>query len=191
MLTKTEWLFMQVAIERLRAGGRCAIVVPNSILFDGGVGAMVKQRLLKDCDLHTVVRLPNGVFSPYTLIPTNLLFFEKSGPTRFTWFYELPAPEGRRNYTKTKPLRDEDLAGVEEWWGGPEREGRTEDPHAWRVPITDLIENGFNLDLRSPHDDDEFGHRAPRELVADLIESEREILSLLEAIRARLENGKP
>jgi type I restriction enzyme M protein len=184
---KTEWLFMQLAVERLRSGGRCAIVVPNSVLFDGGVGAKVKQRLLGQCDLHTVVRLPNGVFSPYTLIPTNLLFFEKTGPTKATWFYEVPLPEGRRNFTKTKPLRDEDLAGVEEWWGGPERVGRVEGPHAWRVPVTQLIENAFHLDLRNPRRQNELAHRPPTDLVAELIETEREVLSLLESMHRELE----
>jgi type I restriction enzyme M protein len=187
---KTEWLFMQVAIERLRSGGRCAIVVPNNILFDGGVGAKVKRDLLSKCDLHTVVRLPNGVFAPYTLIPANLLFFEKTGPTRFTWFYELPLPEGRRNFTKTKPLQDEELAPVEAWWGGSERRDRVEGPHAWRVPIDDLIENGFNLDLRNPRGGDELAHRPPAELLAELIAGEREILALLEAMRAELGDGK-
>ncbi|HSV67184.1 MAG TPA: class I SAM-dependent DNA methyltransferase [Mycobacteriales bacterium] len=184
--TKTEWLFMQLVIERLRAGGRCAIVVPNSILFDVGIGAKVKKRLLELCNLHTVVRLPNGVFAPYTVIPANLLFFEKSGPTRFIWFYELPPPAGRRNYTKTKPLRDDDLADLETWWGGPERDGRLEGEHSWRVPVADLISKSYNLDLKNPHVGDGLAHRPPADLVADLIIGETEILTLLEEISREL-----
>jgi type I restriction enzyme M protein len=186
---KTEWLFIQLVIERLRAGGRCAIVVPNSILFDGGVGAKIKAKLLDACNLHTVVRLPNGVFAPYTLIPANLLFFEKTGPTRATWFYEVPPPKGRRNYTKTKPLPDEDLVEVEGWWGGAERRDRVAGPHSWRVPVRDLIDSGFNLDLRNPHQADDLAHREPADLVADLITAEQEILTLLEEIQAELKDG--
>ncbi len=188
---KTEWLFIQLVIERLRTGGRCAIVVPNNVLFDGGVYAKIKRKLLDACNLHTVVRLPNGVFAPYTIIPANLLFFEKTGPTRATWFYELPLPDGRRNYTKTKPLRDEELTPVEAWWGGLERRDRLAGPHSWRVPARDLIDGGFNLDLRNPHATDDLAHRPPAELVAELITAEQEILTLLEDIQDELKDGTP
>jgi type I restriction enzyme M protein len=188
---KTEWLFIQLVIERLRAGGRCAIVVPNNVLFDGGVGAKIKAKLLESCNLHTVVRLPNGVFAPYTLIPANLLFFEKTGPTSATWFYEVPTPEGRRNYTKTKPLHDEDLAELEAWWGGPGRHDRIAGPHSWRVPVRHLIEDDFNLDLHNPHAADDLAHRPPAELVTDLITIEQEILSLLNEIQAEVKDGTP
>jgi type I restriction enzyme M protein len=177
--TRTEWLFIQLVIERLNVGGQCGIVVPNNILFDGGVGAKVKAKLLTTCNLHTVVRLPNGVFAPYTLIPANLLFFDKTGPTSATWFYEVPPPEGRRNYTKTKPLLDEDLSELEKWWGGSDKAGRTVGPHSWRVPIAQLKENGYNLDLRNPHAANGLAHRPPAELVADIIAAERNILGLL------------
>ncbi len=184
---KTEWLFMQLVIERLKAGGRCAIVVPNNILFDNkAVYVKIKQKLLETCNLHTVVRLPNGVFAPYTLIPANLLFFEKTGPTRVTWFFELPLPDGRRSYTKTNPLRDDELTQLVAWWGGPERRDRVEGPQAWRVPIRELIDNGFNLDLRNPNSANDLAHRPPTELVADLIAAEQEILSLLNTIQAEL-----
>lgn len=186
---KTEWLFIQLVIERLKTGGRCAIVVPNNVLFDGGVYAKIKQKLLNACNLHTVVRLPNGVFAPYTVIPANLLFFEKTGPTRAIWFYELPMPDGRRNYTKMRPLRDEELAQLETWWGGPGRLGRVEGSHAWRVAVRDLMESGINLDVRNPRTADDLAHRKPAELVADLITCEQEILKLLQEIQGGLENG--
>jgi hypothetical protein len=79
------------------------VVVPNGTLFGDGVCARIKEELLKEFNLHTIVRLPNGVFAPYTGIPTNLLFFDRSGPTREVWYYEQPLPEGRKNYTKTAP----------------------------------------------------------------------------------------
>lgn len=187
--TKTEWLFIQLVIERLKAGGRCGIVVPNNILFDGGIGEQIKRKLLDACNLHTVVRLPNGVFAPYTLIPANLLFFEKTGPTSFTWFYELAPPPGRRSYTKTKPLRDSELTDLETWWGGMQRRGRVETPSAWRVPVGEFIENGFNLDLTSPNRVDELAHRPPLDLVEELIKNEQEVLSSLENLRADLKDS--
>ncbi len=167
--------------------------MPNNILFDGGVGAKIKTWLLENCNLHTVVRLPNGVFAPYTPIPANLLFFEKTGRTTATWFYELPPPEGRRNYTKTKPLRDEDLVDLEAWWGGPERLDRKQGPRSWRVPVSELIDNGFNLDLRNPNAANDLAHRPPAELIADIITAEKEILGLLVEISEEIErhNDKP
>jgi type I restriction enzyme M protein len=176
---RTEWLFIQLVIERLKAGGRCGIVVPNNILFDGGLGAKIKAKLLQACNLHTVVRLPNGVFAPYTLIPANLLFFDKTGSTSVTWFYEVPPPAGRRNYTKTKPLLDDDLVELEKWWGGPRREGRVVGPHSWRVPISELVDSGYNLDLRNPNVSNDLAHRPPADLVADIIWAEKDILRIL------------
>ncbi|SED75799.1 type I restriction enzyme M protein [Streptomyces sp. 2231.1] len=184
--TETAWLFMQVVMERLREGGRCAIVVPNNILFDGGVGTQIRKKLLSGYNLHTVVRLPNGVFAPYTLIPANVLFFDRTGPTKSTWFYELPLPEGSRNFTKTKPMGDGHLADLETWWGGTGREGRTVSEHAWRVPLKDLDEN-YNLDLHNPHQAEKLAHRDPVEIIGGLIDTEREILTLLEEVKAELE----
>jgi type I restriction enzyme M protein len=91
------------------------------------------------------VRLPNGVFAPYTSIPTNLLFFDRSGPTRDVWYYEQPLPEGRSTYSKTKPLQYEEFADCLAWWGNQE-----ENERAWRVPVADILANGCNLDLKNP-----------------------------------------
>ena len=92
-----------------RAPGRAAVVVPNGTLFGDGVCARIKEELLKEFNLHTIVRLPNGVFAPYTSIPTNMLFFDRSGPTKDVWYYEQPLPEGRKNYTKTQPMQFEEF----------------------------------------------------------------------------------
>jgi len=97
---ETALLFLQFIMRSLKPGGRCAVVVPNGTLFGDGVAARIKERLLKDFNLHTIVRLPNGVFAPYTSIPTNLLFFDRSGPTTDIWYYEQPLPEGRKNATR-------------------------------------------------------------------------------------------
>ena len=97
----TTLLFLQLVMRKLRrrptAAGRparAAMVVPNGTLFGDGVCARIKEELLKEFNLHTIVRLPNGVFAPYTGIPTNLLFFDRSGPTKEVWYYEHPLPEG-------------------------------------------------------------------------------------------------
>ena len=186
---ETAWLFLQLVQRILRPGGRCGIVVPNGVLFGDGVGARIKERLLDDCNLHTIVRLPPGVFAPYTSIPANLLFFEKTGRTKEIWYYELALPEGRKNYTKTKPLRFEEFADCQTWWGGSARKGRKEAEQAWRVPIGDIETNGFNLDLRNPNRPDDLAHRPPQELVADLLKTEEEILSLLHEIESELAKG--
>lgn len=183
---ETALLFLQLVQRRLKDGGRCGIVVPNGLLFGDGVAARIKQRLLEECDLHTIVRLPEGVFAPYTIIPSNLLFFEKTGRTREVWFYELTPPEGQKRYTKTKPMRFEEFAACQSWWGGPSREGRVEDERAWRVPVGEIEADNWNLDRRNPNRADDLAHRPPEELVAELIETEREIMALLEEIQSEL-----
>jgi len=183
---ETALLFLQLVQRRLKDGGRCGMVVPNGLLFGDGVAARIKQRLMEECDLHTIVRLPEGVFAPYTIIPSNLIFFEKTGRTREVWFYELTPTEGQKRYTKTKPMRFEEFAACQSWWGGSSREGRVEDERAWRVPVGEIEADNWNLDRRNPNRADDLAHRPPEELVAELIETEREIMALLEEIQAEL-----
>ena len=110
------------------------MVVPNGVLFGDGVAARIKEELLKEFNLHTIVRLPNGVFAPYTSIPTNLLFFDRTGPTKHIWYYDQPLPEGRKTYTKTQPIRFEEFEGCLQWW-----KEREENERAWKV--ASLINN--------------------------------------------------
>jgi len=179
--SETAWLFLQLVVRQLKNGGRCGIVVPNGVLFGDGVGGRIKQQLLTECTLHTVVRLPDGVFEPYTAIPSNLLFFDKVGRTKEVWFYEIAPPEGRKKYSKTKPMRFEEFAGCQTWWTQ-----REECDRAWRVPIADLEANGFNLDLRNPRRPDELAHRPTANLLAELVETENQILALLEGLRSEI-----
>jgi type I restriction enzyme M protein len=180
---ETAWLFLQSVMARIERSphGRCGIVVPNSVLFDTGVGGKIKADLMRRFNLHTVLRLPNGVFAPYTIIPSNVLFFEKGvqGPV---WFYEIPAPEDRKNYTKTKPMRYEEFDDCATWWGGHRREGRIVNERAWRVDAKTVRESAYNLDLHNPHRPDDLEHRSPKELVAELIKTERELLHLFEGM---------
>src|SRR5881394_1564077 len=145
---ETALLFLQLIMRKVRRApkpGRAAVVVPNGTLFGDGVCARIKEELLKQFNLHTIIRLPNGVFAPYTSIPTNLLFFDRSGPTREVWYYEHPLPEGKKNYTKTQPLQFEEFAQLIDWW-----HKREENELAWKVAATDLLANNCNLDRKNP-----------------------------------------
>jgi type I restriction enzyme M protein len=190
--TETAILFVQYVLARLkRPGGRCGVVLPNGFLFGGGVAAEVKKVLLQRFNLHTIVRLPSGVFAPYTDIPTNLLFFEACEPeaegycTREVWYYEHPLPQERKKYTKTKALEFEEFGALIEWWDRREENGR-----AWRVPVQQIIDNEFNLDVKNPHAAKGPEHLPPEELVASIIEKERRILGIMDEIKAILSEPK-
>lgn len=133
---ETADMFLSLIVKKLlKDGGRAAIVLPDGTLFGEGVKNKIKELLLSECNLHTIIRLPNGVFNPYTGIKTNLLFFTKGQPTETIWFYEHPYPEGYKSYSKTKPIRIEEFAAEKEWWGN-ESDGfstREESLLAWKV----------------------------------------------------------
>lgn len=143
---ETADLFLVLIMHLLKDGGRAALVLPDGTLFGEGVKTRIKERLLHECDLHTIVRLPNGVFNPYTGIKTNLLFFTKGRPTREVWYYEHPYPAGYKSYSKTKPMRIEEFGLEKAWWGN-----REENAHAWRVSADEIRANGYNLDIKNPH----------------------------------------
>jgi type I restriction enzyme M protein len=195
---ETALLFLQLIMRRLRRHGgpqgerrvgdntphfhaRAAVVVPNGTLFGDGVCARIKEDLLKEFNLHTIVRLPNGVFAPYTGIPTNILFFDRSGPTREVWYYEQPLPEGRKNYTKTAPIQFEEFAPLIAWWNK-----RTEGDHAWRVPAADLLAAGCNLDRKNPRSQEDIAHLPPAQLAASILEKERRIAEIVQGIQQLL-----
>lgn len=137
---ETADLFLQLIIEVLKPGGRAAVVLPDGTLFGEGVKTKIKKLLTEECNLHTIVRLPNGVFNPYTGIKTNILFFTKGTPTKEIWFYEHPYPEGVKNYNKTKPMKFEEFQTEIAWWGS-EADGfaaREETEHAWKVDFVAL-----------------------------------------------------
>src|SRR5207248_8709600 len=145
---ETALLFLQLIMRKMRRArkpGRAAVVAPNGTLFAGGVAERIKEELLKEFNLHTIVRLPNGVFAPYTSIPTNILFFDRSGPTREVWYYEQPLPEGRKNYTKTQPMQFAEFKGCMDWWSK-----REENDQAWKVSAKELLDANCNLDRKNP-----------------------------------------
>jgi len=160
-------------------------VLPDGTLFGEGVKTRLKEHLLTECNLHTIVRLPNSVFKPYASIGTNLLFFEKGEPTQEVWYWEHRVPEGQKAYSMTRPIRVEHLRDCVDWWGGRERTGREEGPQAWKVGIEELEARGYNLDIKNPHTvaDD---HGDPEVLLAELDVAERETARLRDALRAVL-----
>lgn len=165
---ETADLFLVLIIELLKHNGRAAVVLPDGTLFGEGVKTRIKERLLSECNLHTIVRLPNGVFAPYTGIKTNLLFFTKGSPTKEVWYYEHQYPAGYKSYSKTKPIRIEEFAVEKAWWSS-EDDGfaaRVENEFAWKVSIDALKANGYNLDQKNPHAPDAVSHD-PDELLAE------------------------
>ena len=143
---ETADLFMVLLMYLLKDTGRAAIVLPDGFLFGEGVKTTIKEKLLEEFNLHTIVRLPNGVFAPYTDINTNLLFFEKGKPTKEIWFFEHPLPEGYKKYTKTKPIRYEEFEFEKQWWNN-----REENEYAWKVNIEEIKSRNYNLDIKNPN----------------------------------------
>ncbi len=185
---ETADLFLALIVRLLKPSGRAAVVLPDGSLFGEGVKTRLKEHLMAECNLHTIVRLPNSVFKPYASIGTNLLFFEKGEPTRETWFYEHRVPEGQKAYSMTRPIRFEHFAACVEWWGGASRENRAETEQSWRVLASDVKVRGYNLDFKNPHTvaDD---HGDPEELLAKLDESERQVADLRDQLRKALEEA--
>src|SRR5437773_6941909 len=194
--SETALLFLQLIMRKLKrppTPGHAGIVVPNGTLFGDGDCARIKEELLKDFNLHTIVRLPNGVFAPYTSIPTNLLFFDRSGPTKWIWYYEQPLPEGRKNYTKTQPMQFEEFADCLEWW-----KKRKENDHAWKVAAKDVLkydESGalvsVNLDIKNPKAKEDFEHLPPEQLADDILKKEQRIAELMAEIKQALLKLEP
>jgi len=185
---ETADLFLALIIRLLKPGGRAAVVLPDGSLFGEGVKTRLKEQLMEECNLHTIVRLPNSVFKPYASIGTNLLFFEKGEPTVETWYYEHRVPEGQKAYSMRKPIRVEHLQGCVDWWGGNERIGRVETELAWRVSIDEVNVRGYNLDIKNPHvvTDD---HGDPIELLAKLDAAEARAAELQGQLKSILEGA--
>ena len=181
---ETADLFLVLIKHLLKPGGRAALVLPDGTLFGEGVKSRIKEQLLAECNLHTIVRLPNGVFSPYTGIKTNLLFFTKGQPTQDVWYYEHPYPAGVKNYNKTKPIRIEEFDVEKAWWGS-EADGfasRVENEQAWKVSIETIKAANYNLDQKNPHAADVISHD-PELLLADYARQQGEAQSLRDQLK--------
>ena len=191
---ETALLFLQLIMRKLRRpvggsmGGRCGMVVPHGVLFGDGICARIKEELLREFNLHTIVRLPKGVFAPYADIPTNLLFFDRSGPTKEIWYYEQPLPGGRRAYTKTNPIRFDEFAPCLEWW-----RKRAANERAWSISVGDVLKydakgvlTSVNLDIKNPNAKEDVEHMPPEQLLKDIIDKERRIEDILMTIKQTL-----
>lgn len=177
---ETADLFLVLILHLLKPGGRAAVVLPDGTLFGEGIKTRIKQKLLAECDLHTIVRMPKGVFAPYTSIQTNLLFFTKGKKTREVWFYEHPYPAGQKSYSKTRPLRLEEFDPMRAWWGKREVNER-----AWKVSAEDIAARNASLDWKNPHSvagvaDD------PEALLAAYEAATREVATVRDALRDAL-----
>jgi type I restriction enzyme M protein len=185
---ETADLFLALILRLLKPGGRAAVVLPDGSMFGEGVKTRLKEQLMAECNLHTIVRLPNSVFKPYASIGTNLLFFEKGQPTTETWFYEHRVHGAQKAYSMTKPIRVEYLQSCVDWWGGAARAGRVETESAWKVTMDEVKQRGYNLDIKNPHvvvDD----HGDPVQLLLKVEESEAHAALLRDRLRAALEEA--
>ena len=194
---ETALLFLQIIMRRLKRPernkgkpGRAAVVVPDGTLSStDSVCARIKGELLTNFNLHTIVRLPEGVFAPYTGIPTNLLFFDRSRPTNEIWFYEIPLPDDRKNYTQTKPMKFEEFSDCIKWFH-PIAE-REENEYAWKVNVKDILKydekgkiTSVDLDIKNPNSAEALAHLPPIEIANSIIHKEQKMLELMEEIQA-------
>ncbi|AVN19362.1 N-6 DNA methylase [Acinetobacter soli] len=173
---ETADLFMVLIIQLLKAHGRAAVVLPDGFMFGEGIKTAIKEKLMEDCNLHTIVRLPKSVFAPYTSISTNILFFTKGKKTEHIWFYEHQLPQGVKAYNKTKPLQLKEFDTLKAWWG-VESDGfatRIANQQAWKVSLQDIIGRGYNLDIKNPH------------LIEEDVKDPEELLSKYESLEAEV-----
>jgi type I restriction enzyme M protein len=182
---ETADLFLALFIRLLKKGGRAAIVLPDGSLFGEGVKTRLKEHLLAECNLHTIVRLPNSVFKPYASIGTNLLFFEKGESTKDIWFYEHKVPEGQKAYSMTRPIKVEYLQDCVEWWGGVKRKGRVATELAWNITFDEIKARNFNLDFKNPHTIAE-DHGDPEDILKQLKSTELVAGDLRDKLKAIL-----
>ncbi len=180
---ETADLFLVLVMELLKDGGRAAIVLPDGTLFGEGIKTRIKKKMLEECNLHTIVRLPKTVFAPYTSIATNVLFLTKGEPTKDVWYYEHQLPEGVKAYNKTKPMRLSEFDEEKSWW--PKRK---ETEKAWKVSAKDIAANNYNLDIKNPNAPIET-HEDPEELLAQYAEAVNAVKSLQDQLKTSLQQS--
>jgi len=180
---ETADLFLVLVMELLKDGGRAAIVLPDGTLFGEGIKTRIKKRMLEECNLHTIVRLPKSVFAPYTSIATNVLFLTKGEPTKDIWYYEHQLPEGVKAYNKGKPMRLSEFDEEKKWWTK-----RKETEKAWKVSAKDIAANNYNLDIKNPNAPVEI-HEDPEELLAQYIGAVKAVKALQDQLKVSLQQS--
>ncbi|MBB6401592.1 type I restriction enzyme M protein [Methanococcus maripaludis] len=183
---ETADLFLVMIMHRLKDNGRAGVVLPDGFLFGEGVKTNIKEKLLSEFNLHTIVRLPNGVFNPYTGINTNLLFFDNTGPTKDIWYFEHPLPEGYKNYTKTKPIKISEFDLEKAWWN--DRENEEFSSCSWKVSANEIIKRNYNLDIKNPNNLEEIVEKSSKELLEQLKNSNEITNKLINEIEKGLFN---
>jgi type I restriction enzyme M protein len=168
-------------VHLLKDGGRAGIVLPDGVLFGEGVATEVKKELLEKCNLHTIIRLPQGVFNPYAGVNTNLIFFNKGESTKEVWYYQLPLPEGLKQYTKNRGITDAEFEPVKKWWNN-----RDIGDHSWCIPVSAIERRNYNLDFKNPNDNAKVEHADPAEILASIAKTESQITKILEGIKKEL-----
>lgn len=187
---ETADLFMVLIIQLLKSHGRAAVVLPDGFMFGEGIKTAIKEKLMEDCNLHTIVRLPKSVFAPYTPISTNILFFTKGKKTEHIWFYEHQLPQGVKAYNKTKPLQLQEFDTLKAWWG-KESDGfasRVTNEQAWKVSLQDIIDRGYNLDIKNPHQVEEDA-KDPEQLLAKYESLEAEVAKIRQQLKSILDEA--
>ncbi|MDU2591778.1 MAG: class I SAM-dependent DNA methyltransferase [Paeniclostridium sordellii] len=182
--SETADLFVALILYRLKKNGRVGIILPDNFLFGNeNSQKALKEKLLNECNLHTIVKLPAGVFAPYTSITTNILFFDKTEATKEIWYYDVPLPEGYRSFSKTKPFKSIHLDGVREWWNNRDKENL----NAYKVTIDEIVAKEYNLDFKNPNKLVEEKEYTLDELLITMDIKSKNIVSLVDKIRQALE----
>lgn len=178
--SETADLFLVHMMALLKDGGRCGLVLPDGFLFGTGVKAAIKKKLLEECNLHTIIRLPKDVFAPYTNINTNLLFFAKGTPTKGVWYYRLEMPKGYKHFSKTRPMLDEHFQPVRDWW-----KNKVESDVSQFVPAEDIAAADYNLDFCGfPHDTEEI--LSPEQFIPQYLNEKAVLSARIEEILGRI-----
>ncbi|MBN2765553.1 MAG: N-6 DNA methylase [Paludibacteraceae bacterium] len=174
-------LFLILMIHLLKKDGRAGIVLPDGSLTGDGVKQRIREKLLTDCNLHTIIRLPNSVFQPYATVATNLLFFTKGAPTKEIWYYEHRMPEGVKAYNKTKPIQAKEFEPIKQWWNN-----RQESDICWKVSIDIIKERGYDLDIKNPTKQEETHEYTSVDLMEMLSKSFQKSNDLLNHLKEAL-----
>ena len=164
--------FLLHCISRLKDGGRCAIILPNGPLFQTGIASKIKEKLLTECNVHTVIKLPRNTFAPYTNIPANILIFEKTGPTKDIWFYQMNTRKGLKTYSKTDPLTFEDFSDVLDWY-----QNKNKNKNSWNVKMDDITD--YNLDVPNPYKEKEKVLESPEKILNNIIQTNKKFTDII------------
>ena len=180
---ETADLFLVLIMKLLRDGGKSGIVLPDGFLFGEGIKTRIKEKLLSEFNLHTIVRLPNGVFNPYTGIRTNLLFFERGKPTKEVWYFEHPLPAGYKTYGKTKPVRHEEFEFEKEWWNN--REDEKFKQYCWKVSKEEIVKRNYNLDINNPTKPESEKELSKEEIIVKIEQNLNRTREILDELKSK------